>query len=201
MLHFDILQKLFDIGCIKFGSFRLKSGDNCPFDIDLRLVLSYPSLLEDLAQALWQKIAPIPKDHLCGIPYTAFSIATYLSTKHHIPMLLKRIDLKEHSSKQPIEGFYKPQEKCLILEDVITSGHSILETIQNLQDLELITSAVAVLIDREQGGAMAIEKQGFHLHAVMTISQICAQLKALGKITPTDLEKTKRFVEHHQVEI
>ncbi|MEI8300863.1 MAG: orotate phosphoribosyltransferase [Chlamydiota bacterium] len=200
MLYFDIIKQLYEIGSIKFGSFNLKSGANCPFDIDLRLVLSHPSLLEALSKAMWQKIAPIATDYVCGIPYTAFSIATYISIKQNIPMLLKRTDLKEHPTKKIIAGNYEPNKRCLILEDVITSGHSILETTQALQNLQITVPAIAILLDREQGGVMAIEKQGFHVLSLLTISQVCTHLKNIKKITQIDLDKVLKFIEHNQIE-
>jgi uridine monophosphate synthetase len=200
MLYFDIIKQLHEIGAIKFGSFNLKSGINCPFDIDLRLVLSHPTLLEAIAQAMWQKIAPITIDYLCGIPYTAFSVATCISIKQNIPMLLKRTDLKEHSTKKIISGSYEENKRCLILEDVVTSGHSILETTQALQNLHISVPAVAIILDREQGGVMAIEKQGVHVLALLTISQVCTHLKNIKKITQIDLDKVHKFTEHNQIE-
>lgn len=201
MKYFDIIDKLYEIGAIKFGSFKLKSGITSPFYVDLRLIISYPTLLEKISEALWQKTSHIKIDRICGVPYTALPLATCISLKHNIPMILKRREAKDHGTKQMLEGVFEPKDNCLIIEDIITSGKSILETIEPLQTAGLTIASIVIVIDREQGGIMAIEKQGFHVIPLMTISEVATHLKNTGKLSQNDADKIKKFVEHNQVEI
>lgn len=72
-------------------------------------------------------------DHVCGVPYTALSIATLVAVKANKSMLLKRKETKSYGTKKLIEGVYKENDKCIIIEDIITSGSSVLETVSDLR--------------------------------------------------------------------
>src|SRR3990167_8589955 len=116
----SIIHTLYKIGAVRFGQFTLKSGQHSPFYLDLRRIISYPELLQDMAKQLWEQARHYPFDVLCGVPYTALPLATALSLAHHIPMVMRRKEQKEYGTKQKIEGVYQPGQQCLIIEDVIT---------------------------------------------------------------------------------
>ena len=200
MKHFDIIDELFEIGSIKFGSFKLKSGMITPFYIDLRLVISYPLLLQKIADALWEKVQHLTFKRICGVPYNALPIATAMCLKHQIPMLLKRKEMKDYGTKKIIEGVYEPHDECLLIEDVIVSGKSIFETLEPMQHCDINVSTVAVVVDREQGGRINIEKHGLQMIALFTVTDLFHHLRKKGKISQHDVEIVKKFIEHHRVD-
>ncbi|PCI93250.1 orotate phosphoribosyltransferase [Candidatus Aerophobetes bacterium] len=201
MKHFEIIDQLYEIGALKFGDFKLKSGIQSPFYLDLRLIISYPKLLETISDQLWKKASGLKADRICGVPYTALPIATCLSLKHNIPMLLKRKEVKAYGTKQMIEGHFDENDRCLIIEDLITSGASIIETIGPLQEAGLKIEDIVIIVDREQGGILAVEKQGFHVHSLYTITDIANHLCTAGKITEEKKDEIFEFIKNNQVKL
>jgi orotate phosphoribosyltransferase len=190
----QLSQRLHEIQAIKFGNFTLKSGIESPIYIDLRLIISYPGLLQDIGEAIWNKISHIPFDLLCGVPYTALPIATAISLKHQKPMLMRRKEAKGYGTKKEIEGVYSLGQQCMIIEDLITSGASILETTGPLQSEGLRISHAAVLIDREQGGRQYLKDKGIEVHSVMTISALLNNLQENGKINQDTFHRSMEFI-------
>ena len=200
MKHFEIIDELFNIGSIKFGSFKLKNGMITPFYIDLRLIISYPPLLQKIADALWEKVNLLSFKRVCGVPYNAIPIATAMSLKHQIPMLLKRKEIKDYGTKKILEGAYEPHDECLLIEDVIVSGKSIFETLEALDYCQLSVHHVAVVVDREQGGHINVRKHGIEMIALFTVTEIFQYLRRKQKVSQHDVDVVKKFIEHHQVD-
>jgi uridine monophosphate synthetase len=173
----SLMLDLYAIEAVKLGSFTLKSGIISPIYIDLRLLISYPSLFKKVTQKLGEKMRSLSFDLLCGVPYTALPMATALSITYDIPMVMRRKEVKDHGTKKLIEGAFRPHQRCLIIEDLITSGISILETVEPLQKEGLSVSDVLVVIDREQGGKEALQKKGLNVHALFTLSDLIKTLK------------------------
>ncbi len=197
----DILLQLFNIGAIKFGDFTLKSGIQSPIYIDLRMIVSVPKLLEKIALKMYELVVKngAKFDNMCGVPYTAMPIATVMSMLKNVPMLMRRKEVKKYGTKKIIEGIFKEGEKCLVVEDLITSGLSVMETLVPLNDVGLKTTDVVVLVDREQGGYDNLKDRGITAHAVLKISSCLKTLLAHRKIDNALVDKVRFFLQDNQV--
>jgi orotate phosphoribosyltransferase len=191
----ELALKLHEIGAVKFGSFKLKSGILSPIYVDLRVIISDPQLLKEIGEAIWQKLEGVPCDCLCGVPYTALPIATAISLEHNIPMVMRRKEAKDYGTKKIIEGIFQAGQRCVVIEDLVTSGGSVLETIQPLENEGLIVTDVAVLIDREQGGRQKLQEMGYKLHYVLTLPVLIDILEQEEKITHESAESVRQFLQ------
>lgn len=189
------MADLYKIGAIKFGAFKLKSGILSPIYIDLRLVVSYPVLLKQIADLMWERLDGMQFDCICGVPYTALPIATALSLQHLLPMVMRRKEAKDYGTKKMIEGAIKPGANCLVVEDLITSGVSIFETIEPLEKEGLVVKDVVVLLDRCQGGKKRVEERGYRLHSVFTIHELLSFLESQQWITSSVAQGVQRFLQ------
>lgn len=183
----QVIQKLYEIEAIKLGSFTLKSGATSPIYIDLRQIISYPALLQTVAHMIWDKVKHLPVELVCGVPYTALPIATCISLQFNKPMLIARKEAKAYGTKKQIEGRYQPGQPCLIIEDVITSGSSVLTTLADLKTAGLTVPYAAAFLDRQQNGKQAIQDAGCEFFSVFTLAEVLAELKQLGITLPPEL--------------
>ncbi len=188
MNYKPLILSLYEIGAIKFGDFTLKSGNKSTIYLDLRQIISYPEVLRAVAETIWQQVNGYPIDVICGVPYTALPIATCIALKQDLPMVMRRKEPKDYGTKQRIEGAFKTGQNCLIIEDIITTGSSILETAEDIEVAGLKVKHVGVLINREQGGKENLLKHHYNVHAAFTLKEVLNTLLS-SNVLP-DSERT-----------
>jgi len=196
-----IILELFTIQAIQFGQFTLKSGIQSPIYIDMRIIISYPSLLKRISQALWMLASRLSFERLCGVPYTALPIATALSLEHDIPMLLRRKEAKEYGTKKIIEGMHRRGDTCLIIEDVVTSGSSVLETAMALEKEGIKVEDALVILNREQGGKEYLKEKGIFLHSLISIFDLLKVLFVEKKISDELFRSVNTFLTTHNTQV
>jgi uridine monophosphate synthetase len=194
----SIASDLYDIGCVKFGQFKLKSGLISPIYIDLRLLVTHPKVLRKVAQAMAQVISDAAEtivfDRLAAIPYAGLPIGVAVSLEIDQPLIYPRKEAKDYGTAKLIEGDYKAGETALLVDDLITKGTSKIESLKPLTDAGLVVKDVLVLIDREQGGAKELAAYGVRLHAVFTLSQLLEHLVTSGKLTTAQRDEVQAWV-------
>ncbi len=178
-----MIAQLADLGALKFGSFTLASGIQSPIYVDLRLLVSRPALLRQAAAAYAQILQTIPCARIAGVPYAALPIGTAVSLISDVPLIYPRKEVKAHGLGKEIEGLWQPGEHVVIIEDLITSGGSTIQTAERLRAAGLVVQDVIVLIDREQGGVDKLRAAGITAHSVFRLTEILDILSEAGQLS------------------
>src|SRR5690606_4365388 len=190
----DFLLKAYELGIIKFGNFTLKSGIESPFYVDLRPLSSSPQLLKTLANSLLDLVEHSPFELICGVPYAALPMGTTMSLASGIPLIIKRKENKGYGTKRMVEGVYSDGQNCLLVEDVITSGQSLLETIEEVEREGLKVTDIVVVLDREQGGIDKLKQKGYTVHTLFTINEVINILHRFHRLSDAEMARVKNFL-------
>lgn len=154
---FDIVKSLQDINCIQKGEFILKNGEKSDTYYDMRLLVSYPTIMGEVALEIASSVT-VNKDeydYVVGVPTGAVPLATMISFIENKPQLIVRKEVKDYGTKKEIEGAYDVnnnvnKNRVLLIEDVVTTGSSILETIEKLKKYKLDVVEIWSIVDRRK---------------------------------------------------
>ena len=170
-------MQLYGIGAVKIGRFRLHSGRESPIYIDLRMLASFPEVMLQAASAYKPILESLDFDLLAATPLAGLPIGTAISLEMNRPLIYPRQVTKQHGTRQAIEGRWLPGQRAVLIDDLVTSGDSLLQAFSILKSNGIAASEAVVLIDREQGGRENLKDVGLRLHSVMSISQLLTVLE------------------------
>jgi len=172
---------LYRSGCLKFGTFRIKSGALSPYYIDLACLFSSPkelcSIVEIAADTIGKIMVSDRIDKLASIELKGALILPSIAYKVNLPCVVVRKEEKAYGVTGRIAGAEVVQgENVLFFDDVVSEGLSKLEGIKLLEELGAHVKHLIVVVDREQGGKENLEKLGYKVHALAKISEIVDSL-------------------------
>ena len=171
---------LYEKKIIRFGDFTLASGKNSPYYIDLRLIPSYPHEYRKIIKGLQNLIAEdvgFENFHaLVSVPTGGLVVAASLATEIVKPLIYVRKEAKEHGTGKAVEGVTCHNMKLLMIEDVVTSGGSIINAINSIKEEKMIVTDAYAVVDRMEGAREALQAEGIKLHSLLTIKDIADSL-------------------------
>ncbi|MBM3898464.1 MAG: orotate phosphoribosyltransferase [Thaumarchaeota archaeon] len=163
-------------GALKFGAFTLASGKLSSYYIDLRIVPSLPSLFEQVIHAykslIKQNIRGNGFDIIAGIPTAGLTYASALAYELSKPLIYMRKEKKEHGTGKDVEGLLPPGAKVVVIDDVITTGGSLITAIDFVRRSGGTVEKAVVLIDRLEEGKKNLAKIGVDLVSLTSITEI-----------------------------
>lgn len=145
----NLLQILKNNNIIQTGNFILSSGIKSSIYIDLKKVISFPDIHKYICEEISKKI--IDKNNLiCGAPYGAISYSSIISIMNKQPMIFLRKETKKYGTKKLIEGNYNIGDKIILIEDVVTTGNSVINAAKILEEHGLIVTQIISVISRSK---------------------------------------------------
>ena len=180
--HTDLIIGLADLGALQFGDFTLASGKKSSMYVDLRLLVSRPDLMQTAAAAYAEELSALQCDRIAGVPYAALPIGMAVALASGIPLIYNRKESKSHGLGKDIEGHWQPGERVVVIEDVITTGGSIVSSVELFRSAGLIVEDAIVLLDRQQGGVENLKKAGIRVHSVLALGDVLDLLSETGHI-------------------
>ena len=186
---------LYEKKIIRFGDFTLTSGTKSPYYIDLRLVPSFPHEYRKMIKGLQNLIAEdigFENFHsLVSVPTGGLVVAASLATEIIKPLIYVRNQVKGHGTGKAIEGVTCQDMKLLMIEDVVTSGGSVINAIKSIKEEKMTVIDAYAVVDRMEGATEALLAEGINLHSLLTINDITQSLFEQKLITEDVLKQVR----------
>lgn len=198
-IKISTLTQLHTANCVQFGQFKLKTGVECPYYIDLRELSMHPSLFDAISDLV---AGIILKDNenqaIVGVPYGAVPLASVVAHKLRYPYFPVRKEVKGYG-RVMTAGNYKQDIKFTLIEDVITSGTSIQETIEKLPENSI--KQIVILVDREQGGKQVLQEKypNIKIDCLFSVSEILNALLDNNIITQSIFDHSLSWMKEHHI--
>ena len=190
-------KALYEIEAVKFGEFTLTSGKKSPYYIDLRLVPSFPGQCNAITDIYIEMIKNecnlTGKEVLVGVPTAGVPIAAIVAYKMKLPMAYIRKEVRKHGTGKAIEGLIKDDQRIIVIDDLVSTGKSNLETIDKLEAEGKHTEDIVLMVDRMQGGVEALKDRGVTIHSVVNILDLVKFLNEEGLIS----DEQRKLVEDY----
>jgi orotate phosphoribosyltransferase len=184
---------------IKFGDYILASGKKSPYYIDLRQTMSSPITMDWIANAftriILNEIGRDKIDKILGVPTAGVPFATVVSQKLSLPLIYYRQARKEHGVRKKVEGTLERNDRVLIVDDLITTGESVIEAAEVVRDQGGVVNELVVLLDREQGGQQSLRSSRIEPHVLFKISDAMTWLHQVGLISDEIYQMVRQYIE------
>lgn len=154
--------------------FRLSSGIESEFYVDCKTLMADPIARAKVAELAFNMTKDLQFDCIGGLEIGAIAIATVISdyawrvTLRECPTFVVRKQVKGHGLGKKVEGI--TNKHALIVDDVLTSGGSIIQAVEAAREHGLTVDHALVIVDRqEQDGRKNLENKGLKVHSLLTI--------------------------------
>lgn len=165
-----IRRMLLDAGAVRFGHFVLTSGQESDVYVDIKQVWTRPERLKVLAKELASRVGAA--ELLAGMELGAVPLVVATALGTGLPYVVVRKSTRAHGTARRFEGAIPPRARTVILEDVTTTGGSVVETVDILREGGALVERVVTVVDREQGARAKLEEVGVAFEALATLGEL-----------------------------
>jgi len=185
-------------GIIKFGDFTLASGKKSSYYVDLRLVPSYPhqfrTMIKYLQNNITESVGLDSFDSLVSVPTGGLVIASALAIETVKPLIYVRSKPKDYGTSKSVEGQIHEGMKVVMIDDVATTGGSVVNAIKSLKEANITIEDAYVIVNRMEGADEALKELGVKLHSITNIIQITQALHEQKLVDDNTLEKVRNQI-------
>ncbi len=183
---------------IKFGEFTLASGKKSSYYVDLRLVPSYPhqfrNMIKYLQNNIVESIGLNSFDSLVSVPTGGLIIASALAIEIVKPLIYVRSKPKDYGTSKSVEGQIYEGMKVVMIDDVATTGGSVVNAIKSLKEANITIEDAYVIVNRMEGADEALKELGVKLHSITNVMQITQALHEQKLVDDDILEKVRNQI-------
>ncbi|APX96849.1 orotate phosphoribosyltransferase [Natronorubrum daqingense] len=172
MTNQALIDALREADAVQFGEFDLAHGDTSEYYVDKYLFETDPDCLETVAEAFAERVDA--DDKLAGVALGAVPLAAATSVAAGVPYVIARKQRKEYGTGNLVEGRLEDGEEVVVLEDIVTTGTSLVDAIEALREAGATVERALVVVDREEGGRENVEAADVEMESLVTASELLA---------------------------
>jgi len=167
-----LITALKNCGAVKFGDFTLASGKKSKYYIDIKKASTDPGTLQIIAEQAAKIVLDTGAAMVGGVALGGVPLATAVSLKTRLPLVLIRKSEKDYGTGGRFIGDLKKNASIVLLEDVTTSGGSVMEAISAIREANGVVDMVITVVDREEGAKANLELIGVDLVPLVKASDL-----------------------------
>ncbi|WP_156096062.1 orotate phosphoribosyltransferase [Methanobacterium sp. SMA-27] len=166
----QLIKLLKDNHVVKYGKFTLSSGKESNYYVDMKRAITDPIILSKVAEIISEKLDINDTDKVAGPALGAIPIVTAVSILSSIPMLMIRKEKKDYGTSELIEGDLKEGDKVIVLEDVTTTGGSLIKAVKAVSENGGLVKKAFVIVDRDEGAIDNLKREGIELEPLVSVN-------------------------------
>jgi orotate phosphoribosyltransferase len=166
----ELIELLINKEVVKFGKFILSSGKESDYYVNMKMAITDPKILKAIAKIVSSQICEERIDKIAGPALGAVPIATAISLESEIPMLMIRKAKKGYGTSELIEGTLEEGDSIVVVEDVTTTGNSLLKAIKAIKENGGTVKRAVVVVDRDEGAIENLKNEGILLEPLLSIN-------------------------------
>lgn len=169
-----LINALIRCGAVKFGEFRLTSGRISDYYVDIKYASTQPEILWQIALGMKDIINKRYNkcEIIAGMELGAVPIAAAVSLATGLPYVMVRKKPKLHGTQGRVEGIYSRGMKAVIVEDVVTTGGSIIKTRDALMEVGIDVIGAVVVVDRCEGAQENLVSEGIDFTSLTNATRL-----------------------------
>ncbi len=165
----ELIKLLKDNQVVKYGKFTLSSGKESDYYVDMKRAITDPTILSKVAEIISKKIDTQEIDRIAGPALGAIPIVTAVAIVSHTPMLMIRKSKKDYGTSELIEGDLQRGDRVIVLEDVTTTGNSLIKAVKAVISNGGVVEKAYVIVDRNEGAIANLKDVGIDLEPIVSV--------------------------------